>query len=88
MRHLLWIVWAAAAWGGAVERAGYDSRGHLIAVLSPEGELEAISDFVAVLPNGKRVSLKDRRDAVHRAARASRKSGEGLSAFQTATGSS
>jgi hypothetical protein len=59
--RLAFLLLISALLTSAEEKAGYDSRGRLIALLGGGGEVEAISDFVAVLPNGRRVSLKDRR---------------------------
>ena len=44
----------------AAERAGYDSRGRIIALLSGGGEVEVHSNYVAVGSNGKRVVLLER----------------------------
>jgi O-glycosyl hydrolase len=44
----------------AAERAGYDSRGRIIALLSDGGEVEVYSNYVAVGPNGKRTVLLER----------------------------
>jgi O-glycosyl hydrolase len=44
----------------AAERAGYDSRGRIISLLSDGGEVEVYSNYVAVAPNGKRTVLLER----------------------------
>lgn len=44
----------------AAERAGYDSKGRIIALLSEAGEVEAYSNYVAVGPDGKRTMLLER----------------------------
>jgi hypothetical protein len=46
----------------AAEKAGYDSNGRIVSLISPAGELEFGSGIAAVLPNGKSVSLLTRRD--------------------------
>ena len=58
---LLLVLAAAAgiAWG-APERAGYDSRGRIIALLSGGGEVEVYSNYVAVGADGKRTILLER----------------------------
>jgi hypothetical protein len=47
---------ACGALAGA-EKAGYDSRGRIVSLLSAAGEIEADSNYVAVLPDGRRVEL-------------------------------
>jgi len=42
------------------ERAGFDSRGRLVALLADGGSVDARSDFIAVLPGGENVSLLER----------------------------
>ncbi|MBI1791363.1 MAG: hypothetical protein HYR60_27865 [Acidobacteria bacterium] len=42
---------------GAAEKAAYDSNGRIIALLSDAEDFELVSNFVAVLPSGKRVPL-------------------------------
>ena len=44
----------------AAERAGYDSRGRIIALLSDGGEVEVYSNYVAVGQDGKRTVLLER----------------------------
>ena len=62
-----WLVWVCAIAGGmappasAVERAGYDSYGRIVSLLSESGEAAVHSDYVVVTPDGKRMSLLERR---------------------------
>jgi hypothetical protein len=50
------LILAGAMDAAGSEKAAYDSRGRLIALLTEGGEVEVVSDYVAVLPNGRRVS--------------------------------
>ena len=61
MRTLLALIALVPFAATGAERAGYDSRGRIIALLSDGGDLEVFSNYVAVLPNGNRVSLVDHR---------------------------
>ena len=62
--HTTFLILTAALLGGialpAAERAGYDSRGRIVALLSEGGEVEVYSDYVAVGPDGKRTPLLER----------------------------
>jgi len=44
------------------EKAAYDSNGRIIALLSDSDDVDVSTNVVAVLPNGKRVSLQMRRE--------------------------
>jgi hypothetical protein len=46
----------------AGEKAGYDSNGRIVSMLSDAGEVEIASSIVAVLPTGKPVPLQVRRE--------------------------
>jgi hypothetical protein len=46
----------------AAERAGYDSNGRIISLLSENEDLDLVTNITAVLPNGKRVPLQMRRE--------------------------